>query len=289
MDENVEFGAPKPKWIKAKAPAGENYARVRALMDRLELNTVCQSAHCPNIGECWHASTATFMILGNTCTRSCRFCAVDSGCPALVDDEEPERVARAVQTLGLKHAVVTSVTRDDLADGGAGIFAQTILQIRNLTPTCSVEVLIPDLAGNWDALRIITDTRPDILNHNIETVPRLYGIIRPQAVYDRSIELLRRAKEMEPAMLTKSGIMVGVGESIPEVEQSMRDLQAVGCDILTIGQYLRPSINHAPIARYCTPEEFEHLKQSGLSMGFRHVESGPLVRSSYHASDQMSK
>ncbi len=255
-------------------------------MNRLELHTVCQSAHCPNIGECWHARTATFMILGNTCTRDCQFCAVNSGCPDAVDLEEPERVARAVETLALRHAVVTSVTRDDLADGGAAIFADTIRAIRRKMPDCSIEVLIPDFAGSAEALRIVVEARPDILNHNIETIERMYRHIRPQAVYSRSLELLKRAKSMNPSGKTKSGVMVGVEESFDEVLETMRDLRSVECDILTIGQYLRPSADHAPIDRYYTPEEFGQLKDAGLDMGFRHVESGPLVRSSYHAAEQ---
>jgi lipoic acid synthetase len=287
LEQHDANGPKRPSWIKVKAPSGENYIHVKALMDKLELNTVCQSAHCPNMGECWCSGTATFMILGDTCTRNCRFCAVNTGCPEPADTEEPERVARAVQTLGLRHAVVTSVTRDDLSDGGAGIFAATIRAIRHLTPACSVEVLIPDLAGSDASLSIVVQARPDILNHNVETVPRMYPLIRPQAIYDRSIRLLERAKQMDSSIATKSGIMVGVGESISEVEQVMRDLRAVDCDILTIGQYLRPSQQHAAIDRYYTPEEFDELKEKGLALGFRHVESAPLARSSYHAADQM--
>jgi len=227
------------------------------------------------------------MILGNTCTRNCRFCAVSSGCPDPVDIEEPERVARAVQALNLRHAVITSVTRDDLSDGGASIFADTILAIRRLLPGCSIEVLIPDLLGSKDALYKIVKARPEILNHNIETVSRMYPLIRPQAVYERSLELLRNAKQMDSTILTKSGIMVGVGESTEEVIQTMKDLRDVDCDILTIGQYLRPSKDHAPIDRYYTPEEFDDLQKTGIEMGFKHVESGPLVRSSYHAAEQV--
>ncbi len=286
--ERHDSGPSRPAWIKAKAPSGENYIHVRALMDKLELHTVCQSAHCPNMGECWHAGTATFMILGNTCTRSCRFCAIDGGCPEPVDPEEPERVARAVQTLGLRHAVVTSVTRDDLGDGGASSFAATIRSIRSHVPACSVEVLIPDLQGSDEALSMVVLARPDILNHNVETVPRMYPLIRPEAIYDRSIRLIERVKQMDSSMLTKSGVMVGVGESMNEVEQVMRDLRTVQCDILTIGQYLRPSPEHAPIDRYYTPEEFQELKDKGLELGFKHVESAPLVRSSYHAADQLA-
>lgn len=279
-------GPERPPWIKAKAPAGENYSEVRALVDRMGLHTVCQSAHCPNIGECWHARTATFMILGDICTRSCRFCAVGSGCPAPADADEPERVAGAVRTLGLRHAVITSVTRDDLEDGGAEIFAETIRAIRRHVPSCSIEVLVPDFAGSDEALSKVVIARPDILNHNLETVPRMYPFVRPQAVYERSLRMFSRAREMDPPMLTKSGLMVGVGEDIEEILQVMEDLRRVDCNILTIGQYLRPSAEHAPIVRYYAPEEFEELRTRGLEMGFRHVESGPLVRSSYHAAEQ---
>jgi lipoic acid synthetase len=286
VTEQVKFGGPKPPWIRAKAPSGENYVQVRALVDKLELHTVCQSAHCPNIGECWHARTATFMILGNTCTRNCRFCVVNSGRPDPIDPTEPERVAKAVETLGLRHAVITSVTRDDVPDGGASIFAGALKAIRKRTPNCSVEVLIPDFAGSDESLRVVIEAKPDILNHNIETVARMYQHIRPQAIYNRSVLLLRRAKEMNSTIQTKTGIMVGVGETMEEVIEAMKDLRAVDCDILTIGQYLRPSIDHAPIDRYYTPEEFEELKKTGIELGFRHVESGPLVRSSYHAAEQ---
>lgn len=283
-----EGNAPeRPAWLKVKAPSGENYSRVRALVDKLDLHTVCQSAHCPNMGECWHEKTATFMILGDVCTRSCSFCAVGTGCPPAVDADEPERVAMGVQTLGLKHAVITSVTRDDLNDGGASVFAATILAIKQASPGCSVEVLIPDLQGCDESLSVVVAARPDILNHNVETVPRLYPQIRPQAIYERSLRLLERAKQMDETMLTKSGVMVGVGEAVSEIAQVMTDLRLVGCDILTIGQYLRPSQDHAPIDRYYTPEEFAELKEAGLAMGFKHVESAPLVRSSYHAAKQM--
>lgn len=286
--KDQRLGGPKPPWIKAKAPAGENYSQVRALVDRMELHTVCQSAHCPNIGECWHAKTATFMILGNTCTRNCRFCAVDSGRPEPVDENEPERVGEAVRILGLRHAVITSVTRDDVPDGGASIFAETIRAIRRLHPGCSIEVLIPDFAGSEESLRTVVEAKPDILNHNIETVDRMYPHIRPQAIYKRSLELLSRSKEMDQTVLTKTGIMVGVGETIPEIVETMKDLREIDCNILTIGQYLRPSVNHVPIDRYYTPEEFEELKKTGLELGFRHVESAPLVRSSYHAAEQIA-
>ena len=285
MDSKVRksLGSGRPDWIRAKAPSGENFEEVMALVTDLKLHTVCQSAGCPNIGECWHERTATFLILGNTCTRSCGFCAVPSGEPLPADGEEPERVAEAAFVLSLKHVVVTSVTRDDLADGGASIFAETIRAIRRRLPDCSIEVLIPDFRRSRDALQVVVEVRPDVLNHNVETVPRMYRLIRPQADYKASLELLRRAKEMDAAISTKSGIMVGVGETVEEVGQTMRDLRNVGCDILTIGQYLRPSLNHAPIAKYYTPEEFEQLRLLGMSLGFEHIEAGPLVRSSYHA------
>lgn len=283
----------RPSWIKAKAPDGAEYRELKRLMESSKLHTVCQSAHCPNIGECWRARTATFMILGNTCTRNCRFCAVPSGTAnpgrsLPVDHDEPRRVAEAVEHLGLKHAVITSVTRDDLADGGASIFAETIRLIHEQIPGCSVEVLIPDLQGNWDALRAIVQAKPEILNHNIETVERCYPSVRPQAIYSRSIELLRQGKSMDPRMRAKSGLMVGVGETWDELVQTMRDLCSVGCDILTIGQYLAPSKDHHPIDRYYTPEEFDELRRIGLDMGFVCVESAPLVRSSYHAANQVT-
>lgn len=272
----------RPDWIKAKAPTGANYEEVKALVESARLHTVCQSANCPNIGECWHSRTATFMILGNTCTRNCRFCAVQHGRPASVDPDEPRRVADAVAYLKLKHAVITSVTRDDLPDGGADIFAETIRLVREAVPGCTIEVLIPDFQGDEDALYKIVEAKPEILNHNIETVERCYPIVRPQADYRRSLTLLHNAKSTID-LKTKSGLMVGVGESWDEVLQAMADLRVVECDILTIGQYLAPSGNHHPIARYYTPEEFARLKIIGLDMGFAHVESGPLVRSSYHA------
>lgn len=252
----------------------------------MQLHTVCQSAHCPNIGECWHNKTATFMILGNTCTRNCRFCAVQTGKPDPIDPDEPERVANAVKTLGLRHAVITSVTRDDVEDGGASIFAETIIAIHRELPECSVEVLIPDLGGCEESLKKIVLAHPEILNHNIETVPHMYPKIRPQAIYERSLELLKHSKAIEPTVFTKTGLMVGVGETMEEVVEVMKDLRAVDCDILTIGQYLRPSMDHHPIDRYYTPEEFEELKETGLKLGFKHVESAPLVRSSYHAAEQ---
>lgn len=277
----------RPDWIKAKAPSGANYEEVKRLVESARLHTVCQSANCPNIGECWHSRTATFMILGNTCTRNCRFCAVDSGMPAPVDPDEPRRVAEAVAYLGLRHAVITSVTRDDLPDGGASIFAETIRRIRGLLDNCSIEVLIPDFQGDETALRLVLEAGPDILNHNVETVERCYSSIRPQAVYSRSIELIRCAKILAPHVRTKSGIMVGAGETWEEILQTMRDLRAADCDILTIGQYLAPSKNHAPLLKYYSPDEFLALKETASRMGFGYVESGPLVRSSYHASNHV--
>ena len=258
-------------------------------MRGLNLHTVCESARCPNIGECWNSGTATFMILGDVCTRSCGFCAVKTGRPEGLDTEEPQRVAEAVQTMGLRHAVVTSVNRDELPDGGARIFAETICAIRRLCQNTKVEVLIPDFQGNWRALRVVIEAAPDILNHNVETVPRLYKTMRPQAKYDRSLSLLKRAKAMEGDMPTKSGIMVGAGETSAEVRQTIRDIADCKTDILTIGQYLQPSDQHVPVARFYHPDEFLDLKQFALTLGFRHVESGPLVRSSYHAADQVAR
>jgi len=278
----------RPSWIKAKAPDGAEYRELKRLVESSNLHTVCQSAHCPNIGECWRARTATFMILGNTCTRNCRFCAVSTGQPGAVDNDEPRRVSEAVAQLGLKHAVITSVTRDDLTDGGASVFAETIRLIHENKHGCSVEVLIPDLQGDRDALSEVVQAKPEILNHNVETVERCYPDVRPQAIYSRSIELLRQVKVIDSGMRTKSGLMVGVGETWDELLQAMRDLRSVGCDILTIGQYLAPSIDHLPISRYYTPGEFADLKRIGLEMGFGYVESAPLVRSSYHAANQAS-
>ena len=279
----------RPAWIRAKAPSGANYEEVRSLVESARLHTVCQSANCPNIGECWHARTATFMILGDTCTRNCRFCAVSHGRPAPADEDEPRRVAEAVAYLKLKHAVITSVTRDDLPDGGAHIFAETIRLIRELVPSCSVEVLIPDFRGDYNALRTVIEAGPNVLNHNIETVERLYPLVRPQAVYSRSLALLKNCKsdvgDWHPK--TKSGLMVGIGETWDEILETMKDLRNVGCDVITIGQYLAPSREHIPIAKYYSPEEFAQLRSIGLAMGFGYVESGPLVRSSYHAADQV--
>ncbi len=277
-----------PEWFRVPAPGSEGYRALKNLMRGLNLHTVCESARCPNIGECWNSGTATFMILGDVCTRSCGFCAVKTGRPESLDTEEPERVAEAVQTMGLRHAVVTSVNRDELPDGGARIFAETICAIRRLCRHTKVEVLIPDFQGNWQALRVVIDAAPDILNHNVETVPRLYKTMRPQAKYDRSLALLKRAKAMGRGMPTKSGIMVGAGETIVEVRQTIRDIADCKTDILTIGQYLQPSAQHVPVARFYHPDEFLDLKQFALTLDFRHVESGPLVRSSYHAADQVT-
>jgi len=278
--------APKPEWLKARAPAGENYHELKRLARSLGLNTVCESAHCPNIGECWHHQTATFMMLGNLCTRRCGFCAVPKGRPAPIDFDEPRRVAAAVAQLGLLHAVVTSVNRDDDLLGGARAFALVIEEIRRQAPNCRVEVLIPDFQGDREAIGTVVAAQPEVLNHNVESVPRLYRVVRSGARYQRSLELLRYSKELRPAGITKSGVMVGLGEETFELLQVFRDLAAAGCDILTIGQYLRPSRDHLPMARLYTPREFAELKAEALRMGFRHVESGPLVRSSYHAHEQ---
>ena len=286
IDVGPKLRVPKPEWLKAPAPLGENYRNLKTLARRLGLHTVCESAQCPNIGECWNHRTATFMLLGDVCTRRCGFCAVPKGRPGPIDHDEPRRVAEAVATLGLKHAVVTSVNRDDDNLGGARIFAETIREIRALVPDCSVEVLIPDFQGLDDALRIVLDARPDILNHNTETVPRLYPAVRSGARYQRSLRLLANVKKFAPGMLSKTGVMVGLGETMEELLEVFGDLAAQQVDILTVGQYLRPSKDHLPIARFYTPEEFHTLKQEALARGFRHVESGPLVRSSYHAHQQ---
>ncbi|MBI2773399.1 MAG: lipoyl synthase [Chloroflexi bacterium] len=267
---------------------GPEVEELRRLMRSKSLHTVCEEAHCPNMGECWGAGTATFMILGDTCTRSCGFCAVKTGRPTELDHAEPARVADAVAAMGLGHAVVTSVNRDELRDGGAAIFAATIREIRRRSPGTTVEVLIPDLRGSSEALDIVLDERPEILDHNVETVPRLYPRVRPQAVYARSLEVLRRTKERAPDLVCKSGIMVGLGETRDEVIATMRDIRAQGTDILTVGQYLRPSPVHLPIERYWTPDEFASFRDDGMAMGYRHVESGPLVRSSYHAERHVS-
>jgi lipoic acid synthetase len=284
MEAEIGSGpVPKPPWLKVKAQGGPNYLRLKALVKELSLHTVCEEAHCPNIGECWGIGTLTFMILGRVCTRNCGFCAVTFGKPPVYDPEEPERVAKAIGKLGLAHVVVTSVARDDLPDGGAEIFAQTIRKIREHDPKVGIEVLIPDFRGSRQALATVMDARPDILNHNIETVVGLQGVVRPSARYARSLAVLRMAKELAGGVLTKSGMMLGLGESWEEIVRTMTDLREVDCDILTIGQYLRPSPQHLPLLKYYAPEEFAELKRIGEGVGFRHVEAGPLVRSSYHA------
>ena len=278
---------PKPEWLRAKAPGGPNYHRLKALVKQHALHTVCEEARCPNIGECWGAGTLTFMILGDICTRNCGFCAVTFGRPPTFDPYEPERVAKAVGALGLAHVVITSVARDDLPDGGAAIFAQTIRKIREHDPKVGIEVLIPDFRGSREALATVTEARPDILNHNIETVARLQKQVRPSARYERSLKVLQTAKETAGGILTKSGMMLGLGEAWEEIIQTMADLRGIDCDILTIGQYLRPSTQHLPLVKHYAPSEFAELKRIGEEMGFRHVEAGPLVRSSYHAERQV--
>jgi lipoic acid synthetase len=275
----------KPEWLKARVPGGESYSRLRNLIDERKLHTVCEEARCPNMGECWNSGTATFMILGDTCTRSCGFCNVKTGKMHLIDEDEPRRVADAIALMNLRHAVITSVNRDELFDGGAHVFANTLTEIRSRLPLCRVEVLIPDFMGSEEALNIVLNAQPDILNHNIETVPRLYRTVRPQAHYHRSLEVLERAKSR--GFNTKTGIMLGLGETAEEVIEVMADLRAVECDIFTIGQYLQPTKNHLPVERYAHPDEFKMLKEKGMEMGFKHVESGPLVRSSYHTADQI--
>ena len=277
----------KPGWLKVKAPGGPTYLAIQRMMRDLGLHTVCEEAHCPNIGECWEHRAATFMILGDVCTRNCAYCAVAHGTPGPLDTDEPVRLAEAVAKMELRHVVITSVDRDDLPNGGAEIFAACIAEIRRRLPDTSIEVLIPDFKGNPTALRIVVDAKPDILNHNLETIERLYRIARPGGRYPRALELLARAKEYAPDRLTKSGIICGLGEDWDELLGSMRDLRAQSVDILTLGQYLRPSDQHLPIARWYTPDEFAELKRFGLGLGFRHVESGPLVRSSYHAWEQV--
>ena len=287
----IELGPPvrqpKPSWLRAKAPGGENFHQLKKLARGLGLHTVCESAQCPNIGECWNHKTATFMLLGDICTRRCGFCAVPKGRPQPLDLDEPRRVAEAVATLGLKHAVITSVNRDDDNLGGARIFAETIRHLRTVAPDCRIEVLIPDFQGLEEALQIVLNARPDVLNHNTESVPRLYRAVRSGARYERTLRLLENAKKFSPGMITKSGVMVGLGESTTELVDVFADLAARQVDILTVGQYLRPSRDHLPIARFYTPEEFAYLKEEALRLGFRHVESGPLVRSSYHAHEQV--
>jgi lipoyl synthase len=277
---------PKPEWLKVRAPGSENYHRLKGLMRGLGLHTVCEEANCPNIGECWHHGTATFMILGGTCTRSCGYCNVTHGTPLPADEHEPVKVASAIHALALDYVVVTSVDRDDLPDFGATQFARTITESRARIPSCRLEVLIPDFQGNRAALKIVLDAKPDVLNHNIETVPRLYRIARPGGRYPRALDVLRASRELAPAIPTKSGLMVGLGEEWDEVVQTLRDLRDAGVSIVTIGQYLRPSLANLPMVRYYTPAEFAELKRIGLDLGFGHVESGPLVRSSYHAHEQ---
>ena len=296
LQPEVRIGGPlvsdapvRPNWLRVRAPMGRNFNNLKELVGDLRLHTVCESARCPNIGDCWERRTATFMILGDICTRACGFCAIKTGRPETLDREEPERVAEAVAHLGLKFAVITSVNRDELDDGGAEIFAETIRAIRRRCPGTGIEVLIPDFEGNWDALAQVVEARPDILNHNMESIERLYKKVRPQAKYWRSLELLRRTREMDATIVTKSGMMLGVGEELDEIRVAMRHLREVDCDVLTLGQYLRPSARHIPLIRYVHPDEFAQLKEEGLAMGFKHVESGPLVRSSYHADEQVPK
>ena len=284
----IEPKAPRPAWLRAPAPVGENYRNLKHLVETLKLHTVCESAACPNIGDCWNRRAATFMILGNVCTRRCGFCAVQKGAPLAVDYDEPRRVAEACAALGLKFAVITSVNRDDRKDGGAELFALVIRAIREKVPGCGVEVLVPDFQGSHAAMEIVLDAAPDILNHNTETVPRLYRQVRLGARYERSLDMLAHVKRVKPETPTKSGLMLGLGETIDEVLAVMRDLRESKVDILTLGQYLRPSPKHLPIIRYVTMDEFAELKRRGYEMGFRHVESGPLVRSSYHAADAVS-
>lgn len=277
----------RPSWIRVRAPSGETFEWLQKLMRQKSLHTVCEEAGCPNMGECWGSGTATFLMMGDVCTRTCGFCDVKRGRPAALDFLEPERVAQAVKAMNLKHAVITSVNRDDRKDGGAPIFAMVISRIRELLPGCSVEVLIPDFKGSVEALRMVIAARPEILNHNVETVPRLFKLVQPQDRYEWAQATLSNAKKIDPEILTKSGIMLGLGETMDEVKAVMRDLREWGVDILTIGQYLQPSRQHLPIARYYTPDEFAELKDFGLEIGFQWVESGPLVRSSYHAGEQV--
>jgi lipoic acid synthetase len=284
----IEPKIPRPAWLRAPAPVGENFRHLKHLVEKLELHTVCESAACPNIGDCWNRRTATFMILGNVCTRRCGFCAVQKGAPLEVDYDEPRRVAEACATLGLKFAVITSVNRDDRKDGGAELFALTIRAIRERVAGCGVEVLVPDFQGSHAAMDIVLAAEPDVLNHNTETVPRLYRQVRLGARYERSLDMLAYAKQARPGIPAKSGLMLGLGETTDEVLAVMKDLRASSVDILTLGQYLRPSAKHLPILRYVAPEEFAELKRLGYEMGFQHVESGPLVRSSYHAADAVA-
>lgn len=279
----------RPEWLKVRLPSGETYSEINRLLKSSRLNTVCKEANCPNIGECFNQRTATFLILGDVCTRGCRFCNVTKGLTNPVDYEEPERVAQAVKEMGLRHVVVTSVTRDDLHDGGAGVYVQTISMIRKHNPESTVEVLIPDFKGSIESLNAVLNESPDILNHNIETVPRLYKVVRPGAIYEQSLYLLEHVKKVRQDILTKSGIMLGLGEELKEVLEVMADLREAGCEILTIGQYLSPGKRHLPVERYYHPDEFDELKKKGLELGFSHIESGPLVRSSYHALEHFNR
>ena len=278
---------PKPPWLKARLPGGPNYTRLRRLMRESDLRTVCEEAHCPNIGDCWDRGTATFLILGSVCTRACGFCQISSGRPGPLDQDEPRRVALAVERMGLRHAVITAVNRDDQPDGGAALFVETVRWIRRLCPTTTIELLVPDFDGNVAALETVLAAGPEILNHNTETVPRLYPRVRHKARYGRSLDLLRRAAAWRPRPVTKSGIMLGLGETREEVQQVLCDLRAADCDVLTVGQYLRPSAKHLPVARFVPPHEFTALAAAARSLGFQHVEAGPLVRSSYHAESQI--
>ncbi len=287
LDEIDTTPKRRPEWIRVRAPTGETYERVHELMRSKSLHTVCEEARCPNLGECWGAGTATFLMMGDICTRTCGFCDIKRGRPSPLDWLEPERIAQAVKAMNLQHTVITSVNRDDRKDGGAPIFAMVIRRIREIHPGCSIEVLIPDFKGSLEALRIVMEARPEILNHNVETVPRLFKTVQPQDRYEWAEATLRHARQLDPDVLTKSGIMLGLGETLEEVKDTMRDLASWGVSILTIGQYLQPSRQHLPIERYYTPEEFEELKRFGLDIGFQWVESGPLVRSSYHAAEQV--
>ena len=278
----------RPNWLRVKLPQGKEYNRLKNILRSASLHTVCEEAICPNIGECFGQGTATFLILGDVCTRRCNFCAVTKGHPSTLDEDEPERIARVVKQIGLRHVVITSVTRDDLPDGGAKIYARTIRSIRTYNPTCTIEVLIPDFKGSEEALEIVLEEYPDILNHNLETVPRLYPDVRPQADYELSLSLLEKVNAIHPGCTTKSGLILGMGEEYDEIIDVMKDLREVDCDILTIGQYLSSGKEYIPIKRYYHPDEFKRLKYEGEKMGFKHVESGPLVRSSYHAAAQFN-
>ena len=284
--DNAALRQRLPEWLKVTMPGGSRYIELQNLMRGQQLHTVCEEAHCPNIGECWNRGTATFMILGDICTRRCHYCAVTTGRPLSIDLQEPKRLAETVQAMGLRYCVVTSVNRDDLPDGGASIFASCINKIKELNPDCRVEVLIPDFTGSWEALKKVIEAGPAVLNHNIESTVRVFPKVRPKGDYQLSLELLAKAKEINASTVTKSGIIVGMGETVEEVTETMADLRAVDCDLLTVGQYLRPSAKHHPIARFYTPVEFQEIRQAGLAMGFKHVASGPLVRSSYHADEQ---